>query len=108
MIVNSSLASHQAADPGPLSAKPATTSLGNLHEGADISELVVLTEVSKSYGGATALDSVSLRVRHASIHAILGENGAGKSTLIKVLTGVVKPDMGTAVVNGSQLTLGSA
>lgn len=107
MIVNFSLASHQATDPAPLSTEPATASLGSSHKGADISELVVLTEVSKSYGGATALDSVSLRVRHASIHAILGENGAGKSTLIKVLTGVVKPDIGTVVVNGSQLTLGS-
>jgi ribose transport system ATP-binding protein len=107
MIVNSSLVTHQASDANLVSSEPGTASLVGSCEGDGADALVVLTDVSKSYGGAIALNSVSLRVQQASIHAILGENGAGKSTLIKVLTGVVKPDTGTAVVNGSQLTLGS-
>jgi ribose transport system ATP-binding protein len=42
-----------------------------------------MSGVSKSYGGAVALDRADLAVRKGRIHAILGENGAGKSTLLK-------------------------
>jgi ribose transport system ATP-binding protein len=51
--------------------------------------------LSKAYGGARALDDVSLTLRRGEIHALLGENGAGKSTLIKVLAGVVDRDAGS-------------
>jgi len=44
--------------------------------------------MKKSFHGVKALSDVSLTVRPAEIHAIVGENGAGKSTLMKVLSGV--------------------
>src|SRR3954452_3273163 len=44
--------------------------------------------VHKQFCGIKALDDVSLSVRPAEIHALVGENGAGKSTLMKVLSGV--------------------
>ena len=42
--------------------------------------VVSIEEVSKSYPGVLALDSVSLDLRAGEVHALIGENGAGKST----------------------------
>ncbi|MBN1440354.1 MAG: sugar ABC transporter ATP-binding protein [Anaerolineales bacterium] len=58
-------------------------------------ELLRMSNISKSFPGVTALDSVDFSLRRGEIHALMGENGAGKSTLIKVLTGVEHPDAGT-------------
>ncbi len=58
-------------------------------------------EVSKSFGGTQALNSVSLHVDRGEIVALLGENGAGKSTLIKVLGGIHHPEQGRVLVDGS-------
>jgi ribose transport system ATP-binding protein len=60
--------------------------------------LVAARGVTKHYGGITALDGVSLEVRPAEIHALVGENGAGKSTLVKILTGAETPDDGEVLV----------
>ncbi|MDB5785373.1 sugar ABC transporter ATP-binding protein [Caballeronia mineralivorans] len=66
-----------------------------------------MSGVSKSYGGAIALDHADLTVRSGRIHAILGENGAGKSTLLKVMSGVVQPDEGTMHLDGHQVSFAS-
>ena len=66
-----------------------------------------MSGVSKSYGGAVALDQAELAVRSGRIHAILGENGAGKSTLLKVMSGVVQPNEGTMHLDGGQVAFAS-
>src|SRR6201747_1504601 len=66
-----------------------------------------MSGVSKSYGGAIALDHADLTVCRGRIHAILGENGAGKSTLLKVMSGVVQPDEGTMHLDGHQVSFAS-
>jgi ribose transport system ATP-binding protein len=66
-----------------------------------------MSGVSKSYGGAVALDHAELAVRQGRIHAILGENGAGKSTLLKVMSGVVQPDEGTMHLDGHPVSFAS-
>ncbi|WP_031357229.1 sugar ABC transporter ATP-binding protein [Caballeronia sordidicola] len=66
-----------------------------------------MSGVSKSYGGAVALDLADLAVRKGRIHAILGENGAGKSTLLKVMSGVVQPNEGTMHLDGRQVAFAS-
>ncbi|MFM0325795.1 sugar ABC transporter ATP-binding protein [Caballeronia glebae] len=66
-----------------------------------------MSEVSKSYGGAVALDHAELAVRRGRIHAVLGENGAGKSTLLKVMSGVVQPDEGTMHLDGREVAFAS-
>ena len=57
--------------------------------------------ISKTFDGVPALDTVSFDVESGSIHALLGANGAGKSTLIKILAGFYRPDSGEIVVDGS-------
>ena len=53
-----------------------------------------INNITKSYGDLKANDDVSLNIKPASIHALLGENGAGKSTLVKVIYGSLMPDRG--------------
>ena len=64
---------------------------------------VRLTGVTKTFGGVTALDDVSMEVRVGEIHALLGENGAGKSTFLKILNGVHTPTAGQIEVYGQPL-----
>jgi ribose transport system ATP-binding protein len=56
--------------------------------------VIEVSRLSKTFGGARALDEVSLEVRAGEVHGLLGENGSGKSTLIKVLAGYHEPDPG--------------
>ncbi|WP_091740287.1 ABC transporter ATP-binding protein [Marininema mesophilum] len=54
----------------------------------------------KSYKDLHVLKSVDFEVEKGSIFALLGSNGAGKTTVVKILTTLLKPDGGTAIVNG--------
>jgi ribose transport system ATP-binding protein len=63
-------------------------------------DFLVLTGVSKRYGGVRALENVDFACDRGKIHAVLGENGAGKSTLIKIVAGVVQPDAGSIALDG--------
>jgi ABC-2 type transport system ATP-binding protein len=54
----------------------------------------------KTYGSKRAVDGVSFSVRRGEILGFLGPNGAGKSTTMKMITGFVRPDSGTASVDG--------
>ncbi|MFP4611854.1 MAG: sugar ABC transporter ATP-binding protein [Spirochaetaceae bacterium] len=57
--------------------------------------------VSKAYAGVQALEDVSLNIGRGEIHCLVGENGSGKSTMIKIIGGVVQPDTGEIVYNGT-------
>jgi ribose transport system ATP-binding protein len=63
--------------------------------------------IGKRYGPVVALRSASLVVEPGEIHALLGANGAGKSTLVKILTGVVRNDEGTTLVDGQAVRVTS-
>jgi ABC-2 type transport system ATP-binding protein len=54
----------------------------------------------KTYGSKRAVDDVSFLVKRGEILGFLGPNGAGKSTTMKMITGYVRPDSGTALVDG--------
>ena len=56
--------------------------------------------VRKAFAGKVVLDGIDLDVERGSIFALLGSNGAGKTTFIRILTTLLKPDGGTARVNG--------
>lgn len=63
--------------------------------------------VSKSFSGVPALIDVDLDLHAGQVHALLGQNGAGKSTLISVLSGVIRPDKGTVMIAGKEVSFGS-
>lgn len=56
--------------------------------------------LQKSYRGLHVLKGIDFEVERGSIFALLGSNGAGKTTIVKILTTLLKPDRGTAIVNG--------
>ena len=59
--------------------------------------------ISKRFGALLAVDNVSFRVQGGEIFGLLGPNGAGKSTLIRMLTTLVPPTSGTAIVAGHDI-----
>jgi ABC-2 type transport system ATP-binding protein len=58
----------------------------------------------KTFGPIRAVDGVSFRVNRGEILGFLGPNGAGKSTTMKMLTGFIRPDAGTAALDGIDVT----
>ena len=60
--------------------------------------------ISRSFGGVEALTGAALTASFGEVHALVGENGAGKSTLIKIIGGTVKPDAGSVVIDGEDVT----
>src|ERR1700689_4880298 len=55
---------------------------------------LLLTGLTKTFGGQRALDDATLEVAQGEVHGLLGQNGSGKSTLIKILAGFHAPDPG--------------
>jgi len=54
----------------------------------------------KKYGEVIALDGLSLEVEQGTVFGLLGPNGAGKTTTVRVLTTLLSPDSGSAIVDG--------
>lgn len=63
------------------------------------SNLLSLNQISKHFGGLTALFEVSLTIQSGEIYALIGPNGAGKTTLFNVITGIYTPDQGQIYFN---------
>mgnify|MGYP002630000948 CR=1 FL=1 len=61
---------------------------------------VEIDNIHKSYGDTKALDGLSLTMPQGSVLGVLGPNGAGKTTTVKVLTTLITPDRGSALVDG--------
>lgn len=62
--------------------------------------MIEVISLTKNYPGCRALDSISFKVDSGLMFAFLGPNGAGKTTTIKILTGILTPDSGEALING--------
>lgn len=62
--------------------------------------LLDVRNVSKRFGGVSAVDSVSLSIPKGGIHSLIGPNGAGKTTLFNVISGLYVPTSGEVVFAG--------
>jgi ABC-2 type transport system ATP-binding protein len=61
---------------------------------------IVIKDLTRQFNDITAVDHVSLEVEVGEIFGFLGPNGAGKTTTIRMLTGILQPDSGTASIMG--------
>ncbi len=77
----------------------------NTDDGGRGGHLLEAEDIVKRFGGFTANDRVSLRLRPGEIHALLGENGAGKSTLVKIIYGSLQPTAGRVLWRGEAVTV---
>ncbi len=66
-----------------------------------------LRNVTKRFGGVTAVEDVDFDLQPGEVHALVGENGAGKSTLMKMVHGLYTPDEGTLEVGGEVVAFSS-
>ena len=66
--------------------------------------IIELKNVTKRFGGITALNKASLHVNVGEVVGLIGDNGAGKSTLIKTLVGVYAPDEGEITIRGKKVS----
>ena len=61
-------------------------------------------DMTKEFAGFVAVNSVNLRVKRGSIHALIGPNGAGKTTCFNLLTKILQPTRGRITFNGRDIT----
>lgn len=66
--------------------------------------LIEATNLHKSFGPTQALRGIDLTVNRGEVLAVMGPSGSGKSTLLHCIAGVLPPDEGTVVINGTNVT----
>lgn len=71
-------------------------------------DAIVVKNLQKSYGKVEVLRGVNFTVKRGSIMALLGPNGAGKTTAIKILSTLLEPDGGQALINGHDVVKNAA
>ncbi|WP_129629162.1 ABC transporter ATP-binding protein [Candidatus Oscillochloris fontis] len=66
--------------------------------------LLEANNITKVFGGLTAVNDVTLTIEQGNIVSVIGPNGAGKTTFFNILTGIYKPDTGGVLFNGQTIT----
>lgn len=69
--------------------------------------IIEMRGITKSFPGVLANDNINFSVMPGEIHALLGENGSGKSTLMSILSGLYRPDAGTILSKGDEISFRS-
>ncbi len=67
-------------------------------------EILTVTHLMKTFGNRPALDDVSFGVEKGEFLSILGPSGCGKTTLLRILIGLLSPDSGKIMLNGTDVT----
>lgn len=66
--------------------------------------MLKVNAISKSFDGFKAVNNANLIVEQGEIVAVIGPNGAGKTTLFNLITGILKPDSGSVIFKGEDIT----
>ena len=66
-------------------------------------EIVAVSNLTKKFGSLTAVDNISFSIKKGEIFGFLGPNGAGKTTTINMLSTLLRPTSGDAIINGTSI-----
>ena len=66
--------------------------------------MLEVKSLSISFGGLKAVDGFDITIEKGQLYGLIGPNGAGKTTVFNLLTGVYKPDTGSIVLDGKNIT----
>jgi len=69
-----------------------------------VKTILEIENITKRFGGLTALRGVTIKIPEKRIIAVIGPNGAGKTTLFNIITGFMKPDEGKIIFKGIDIT----
>lgn len=69
--------------------------------------MLIVKNLTKRFGGFTAVNDVNLEIKEGEIISIIGTNGAGKTTLVNMISGYLKPDSGTILFSDKDITYAS-
>lgn len=69
-----------------------------------VQPMLEVSELTKTFGGYTAVNNVALQVARGEVRAVIGPNGAGKTTLFHLLSGYLKPTRGRIVLDGTEIS----
>ena len=72
-----------------------------ISEGAPI---IVMKDLVKNFEDVTAVENLNLVINEGELFSLLGPNGAGKTTTVNILTGIIKPTSGKALIAGFDVT----
>ena len=62
--------------------------------------MLVTNELTRAYGSFVALDHLNMTIGDGELHGFVGPNGAGKTTTMRILATLLKPNSGTATLDG--------
>ncbi len=71
---------------------------------SNINYILDISNLSKNFGGLSAVKNCSLKIKKGTITGIIGPNGSGKSTLFNLIAGSLKPNDGTVMFNNKNIT----
>ena len=66
--------------------------------------MLEVENLSISFGGLKAVDGFHISIEKGQLYGLIGPNGAGKTTVFNLLTGVYKPNTGSIVLDGQNIT----
>src|SRR4030043_574264 len=68
-----------------------------------MNNIVIVEDISKSYGNILAVDRVSFEVREGEFFSLLGPSGCGKTTILRILGGFIEQDEGIVIIDGKDM-----